>query len=162
MATPSYSACFSSAISHASPASSFVSTKLVAWNPSERSFSWTADAISGCLPNPRMRQPFGREEEVTDMDTCYRCAAYFPRHPAQPLGHPHPALRPWVLVWAAGAMVLPNSQPGWTKESNASCRKGLGSFLPARNSSEYSLLVLTNTRNETAGGEKVARIGTIL
>src|SRR5512144_209930 len=67
MATPSYSARFSSETSRASPASSFVSTKLVAWNPSERSFSWTAAAISGCLPNPRMRQPVGREEEAVDI-----------------------------------------------------------------------------------------------
>src|SRR5215831_18582564 len=37
MATPSYSARFSSATSRASPASSFVSAKMVAWNPSERS-----------------------------------------------------------------------------------------------------------------------------
>src|SRR5512136_118516 len=67
MATPSYSARFSSATSRASPASSFVSTKLVAWNPSERSFSWMAAAISGCLPNPRMRQPIGREEDTFDI-----------------------------------------------------------------------------------------------
>src|SRR5512147_1512799 len=67
MATPSYSARFSSATNRASPASSFVSTKLVAWNPSERSFSWTVAAISGCLPNPRMRQPVGREEEAVDI-----------------------------------------------------------------------------------------------
>src|SRR5258706_5465221 len=67
MATPSYSARFSSATSRASPASSFVSTKMVAWNPSERRFSWTAAAISGCLPNPRMRRPVGREGEAIDI-----------------------------------------------------------------------------------------------
>jgi hypothetical protein len=39
---------------------------LVAWNPSERSFSWTAAAISGCLPNPRMRQPLEREEDSVE------------------------------------------------------------------------------------------------
>src|SRR5512135_1062191 len=66
MATPSYSVRFSAATSRASPAASFVSTKVVAWNPSERSFSWTAAAISRCLPNPRMRQPVGREEEAID------------------------------------------------------------------------------------------------
>src|SRR5512139_1772690 len=67
MATPSYSARFSSATNRASPASSFVSMKLVAWNPSERSFSWTEAAISGCLPNPRMRQLVGREMEEVDI-----------------------------------------------------------------------------------------------
>src|SRR5215467_14249202 len=79
MATPSYWARSSSETSRASPASSFVSANAVAWNPSERSFSWSAAAISGCLPNPKMRQPVGREEGAVGMPELSHEAPWFTR-----------------------------------------------------------------------------------
>jgi len=67
MATPSYSARFQLRDQPCVPRCIVREHDVGRLEAERPEFSWTAAAISGCLPNPRIRQPVGREEEAVDI-----------------------------------------------------------------------------------------------